>query len=683
MIRDPEKRRKQKRAYDQKQAAAGQEVDIRKCRSVSRRRRLLKNPASFCKFYFPSRFFRPFTADQLEAMSLIENRAAYGADEIFCAERGGWKTETYKHMVIYLMCKLHTRFPVLIGATASAAYLNYEDIKDQFQSELLSNDFPEICDPLIALGETPQKKLTWQGESLKITWRMEYCIFPTVNFVPTGGKPSPYSAMKLTYRGLDAAIRGINIKGDRPDIAFLDDLETEESATSTGPKGQIQKREERLDNAVGGLGGQDTIPRIVLGTIQNDYCLTAKKLKEWGGKRYQAVKVWPDDPESVRLRDEFVAIRVDEKETGSKNFEKSYKFYRKHRKAIEKGVVLGSPHNFSQKKRENGRRLELSAFHRVLIAAAHKGWDYVWSELQNDPQPEMGTELRLTARQVATRISGFQRNEIPKTDCKIVVGLDLGKYWSHWVKLACHGNAVEHVIDYGIMETPGANKVGLTEKAHELLLVKAMHNWRVDMLASNPPEFGLIDSGAFTQAAYQFIREVNGKPFAAAKNWDKGRFKIPDVDTMTDRKFLECYAKKQEDAKLWLYHVHIHWWRQWVQQRFTTQTFDDQHQFNDGSLSLFATDDSRPHHDISKHVVSWEWQAKASSGVNQFEQAYRQKNLNDHYLDALAIACCAAGCLGIRLMASPPIDRRPAARPAGVRQGITTPTGEPFLVTNR
>jgi hypothetical protein len=38
---------------------------------------------------------------------------------------------------------------------------------------------------------------------------------------------------------------------------------------------------------------------------------------------------------------------------------------------------------------------------------------------------------------------------------KITVGLDIGKYYSHWTKLVTHGNAIGHIVDYGIMETPG------------------------------------------------------------------------------------------------------------------------------------------------------------------------------------------------------------------------------------
>jgi hypothetical protein len=35
------------------------------------------------------------------------------------------------------------------------------------------------------------------------------------------------------------------------------------------------------------------------------------------------------------------------------------------------------------------------------------------------------------------------------------IGLDIGKYYSHWAKIAWHGNAIGHIVDYGVMETPG------------------------------------------------------------------------------------------------------------------------------------------------------------------------------------------------------------------------------------
>jgi hypothetical protein len=78
---------------------------------------------------------------------------------------------------------------------------------------------------------------------------------------------SPYGGVKLTYHGLDAAFRGINIRGARPDLALVDDPETRDSARN--PE-QVALREMTMDRDIGGLGGHGKkFCRVVITTIQN------------------------------------------------------------------------------------------------------------------------------------------------------------------------------------------------------------------------------------------------------------------------------------------------------------------------------------------------------------------------------------------------------------------------------
>ena len=290
--------------------AKARDIKIRKCADPARRAERLADPLLFLKGYFPKSFFRPYSEDQIEAIKIIVDCARFNTDEIICAPRGDWKTETLKHMVVYLMLAEHIRFPVWIAATTASARTSFEHIKKIFVNEDLAEDFPEVCDPILAIQGSPQKaaRQTHKGQLTALEWKAEHLVFPTI-------PGSPYSGMKFTYRGLDAHIRGINISGDRPDFAPCDDLETRESADSDH---QIEVRERLLDNDVGGLGSGETIPRVVLGTVQNRKCLTFKKLKEWGGKRFQAVKQWPDTERAVGLRDEYIDMRREEKRQGSK-----------------------------------------------------------------------------------------------------------------------------------------------------------------------------------------------------------------------------------------------------------------------------------------------------------------------------------------------------------------------------
>lgn len=633
---------------------------------MARRLERLDNPHLFLKGYFPKEFSRPFSTDQLEAIGIIINCAKYSSDEIICAPRGDWKTETLKHLVIYLMLAEIVRFPVWIGATGENAGSSFEHIKSQFKSELLSADFPEVCDPVIALDDSPQKakRMTFRGEKLgQFRWGAKELIFPSVFSVPGTGIASPYGDTKMTYRGLDSHVRGLNILGDRPDIAVCDDLETEESARMDG---QIETRESLLDNAIGGLGSGETIPRIVLGTVQNRKCLTRKKLIEWGGKRYQAVKIWPTDDDAVALRDDYIEARTAERAGGSKTFDKSHQFYIDNQAVIERGLEIGNPHNYSRKFREDGRPLEVSAFQRVLNAASDKKWSYVYCELQNDPEDEETDQTTgLTAGTVQTRISGLMQHELPNMDgVKVTIGLDIGNWAGHWVKVAWFGDATGCIIDYGVMEV-----AGMVKDADQLtvtrFMIPALQQWRTNILADNKPDFCLIDSGSgmHKDAVYEFVRAVGGTPFAASKGIAASRFFI-GKQADSRKLFIEAYAQHQPEDRLWLYSVNTEYWKQWVHERFVTPTFDESHQFNPGSLSLFACpSDVKRHLSFAKHIVAEERRSLFIPGKG-VQTTWHVINKNNHWLDATALACAAAGCLGVRLIRRESIAAaQPAAAP--------------------
>jgi integrase len=113
----------------------------------------------------------------------------------------------------------------------------------------------------------------------------------------------------MAYSGLDAAFRGMNIDGDRPELIVIDDPETKESAKS---EMQIEDRKTMLDQDIDGLVGQDNRMGVVItSTVQNCYCLSAmitdpKTLPAYNGRRFGLIESWPTNAE---LWDEYIAER--------------------------------------------------------------------------------------------------------------------------------------------------------------------------------------------------------------------------------------------------------------------------------------------------------------------------------------------------------------------------------------
>jgi hypothetical protein len=359
---------------------------------------------------------------------------------------------------------------------------------------------------------------------------------------------------------------------------------------------------------------------------------------------------------------EYIAIRQKSQAEGDKDGVKATEFYKANLNYMNEGAEVSNPYRFKSALNKDGDAIEIDSLQSFFNKVADLGMSRVNAELQNDPDLEEESEtVGLTAGKVASRISGLMQNELPKTDCQIFAAMDIGKYYSHWVKIASYGNAIQCIIDYGIMETPGMEAKTQPESVQKSLL-KAMFQWRSDILSVNPPDFVLIDSGDYTQAVYQFIRDAGGVPFAASKGMASNRFNLGTA-SKTRRIFEEAWAGYLEQEKVWLYNVNVEYWKQQVHERFNVQTYNENNQPNDGTLSLFVDSDAKKHLSFSHHIVAEERRDTYIEGKGTTRK-WIQVNKNNHWLDATALACTAAGVYGHKLIRSTIIPPDLQARPS-------------------
>jgi hypothetical protein len=255
---------------------------------------------------------------------------------------------------------------------------------------------------------------------------------------------------------------------------------------------------------------------------------------------------------------------------GDKDGMARLKFYLDNQDEMQRGAVVTNPYRFNQRMNEDGEPVEIDALQSYYNRVADWGLSRVLAELQNDPEAEESEEtIGLTAGMVAARLSGLRRNELPKADVQITAAIDVGKYYSHWVKIAWHGNCVGHVIDYGVVENPSMT-TGSPTVAVETAICKSLMAFRSDLLAQNPPELCLVDSGDYTEAIYQFCRQAGGC-YKPSKGFADNKFR-PGKESDSNRHFLHAYAKFQRPNGVWLYGVNVEFWKQWVHERFVTPT---------------------------------------------------------------------------------------------------------------
>lgn len=633
------------RKRDERSEAA--RVWIPEIADIKRREACLQDPELFLRTYFSAIFYNPFASHHRAMIQAIYDRCYSGGDKAIAAPRGDGKSQVSISMVAYALLATPIRFPIFIAQTTKKSSKLFKQLKNKFNNPRkfpeFFGDFPEITACVNALDGAPQRapKQHVNGVKTDILWTQDKIRLPYIEGCPFSGK-------MVVYFGLDAAIRGEGDDEDRPDLAVIDDPETREVAFS--PTNQHQVIEDMIDGDVAGLAGPNKrISRVVLTTIQNRKCysyrVTSRTHKAtFEGDRYGILSSWPERDD---LWQEYVAKRQSDQSAGDRNGKTATQFYLDNMEDMKRGAALTNPYRFVSEKDSEGNPIEVDALQAFYNRVADWGLDRVLAELQNEPrEDEIPESLGINPGLVAGRMSGLAHAEVPP-GAKIFFGCDVGKYKLDWCKVAFHGNCVGTVIDYGEWRVIGTDKTS-SDESTELAILRALHELRRYALAENRPDFGFIDSGDFTPAIYEFIRQT-GAPLVASKGHDDSRISYSGENTEKKRYFDNCRADWQQEQGIWLYNFNAHHWKNEVHQRFTTKTFDDSHQFNEGSLSVWATQDPKVHLPYSQEICAEERQEVFIEGKGLVKK-WVVKSKRNHKLDATAMALCAAACMGIKVV---------------------------------
>lgn len=630
-------------------------IIIPKCKNPVRRHRCLDDPVLFLRTYFADRYTLEFGDDHLFMIDAIVSRARHGGRQAVAAPRGRGKSEIVKGLLVYLVCGQLVRFILPVAATTPLAKRLYRDFRKKFATnDLLYDDFPEICYPIRALEGAPLRahKQHVDGQLTNIVWTDDYISLP---HVPN----SSFGGVKMAYYGLDAAFRGANIDGDRPDFVLVDDPETRESAKSNM---QIDDREQILDQDISGLASQEEhMAIVVLTTVQNNYCLSARltdpKLKPaYNGKRFGMVLSWPDNTD---LWQQYITLRHESQIDGDEHGTKAVDYYEANRVKMDDGVVMLSNHY--KPVEVNGRQIVLSAIQQTYNQIADTSRDAYFTEFQNDPPESTGPKgTGLTAEIVASRLSGLARRQLPANATALTVGIDIGKYRCHWAVVAWWRGAGGCVVDYGIQEVTGNERISTGDRAADMIasepaIYRALLNFRDELLnkeyvdatgTRRAVDLVFVDSGTYTNAVYEFVRQVRGV-FHPSKGLSPYRQRTKSSDICRPGK--NQHAQYLAASNVWLYELDTDYWKQWTHERFLTPNFDDNNMLRRGSLSLFEPIGSQRHIAYSNHIVSEELLHQFTEGKGAKEY-WSCKNENNHWLDATYMAAACTESLGIGLI---------------------------------
>lgn len=682
----PKDERQSQRELMARKRAAERDIKIPTPKDPGRRLKCMADPELFLRTYFPDEFYEEFTDDRRAMLGSFLHAAKYGGDQAVAGPRGEGKTALAIKGALYLMVCGLSDFPVVIGKNQTKSQLELKALRERLQqAELFRDDFPEIGVPFEAVGawSSRARMQTVAGRNTNMVLAVDHIAFPTISReqLPPHwpSEVEPVSCGQVIYcLGIDGPIRGTKFRGKRPTLAIIDDIEDREAAESDAI---ITKNEEVIEKDIAGLGsGAERVARVFLCTLQNRKCIAfrytdPKQKPSFKGKRYRKM-VRP--PNRTDLVEQYVEMRR-EKPDEDPDARIAHRFWRENQEDIERGCVISNPSSYSKKTHQDGDPLEWSAIQAYYNRVADWGKDAVATEIDNDPPETVGPQgMGLTADVVRSRLSGLAKQQAPANTQTITAAIDLGKYRCHWVVTAWWKGAGGCVIDYGVAEVTGTS-TDVDNDASEPHIYRTLLDWRDSLLSKHytdasgtnrPVDMVLVDSGTFTNAAYEFVRQVSGV-FHAAKGI--GRYRRKTESNKKIRAGSNMHAAYQPAQGLWLYELDTDYWKQWVHERFLTPTFDDQNMLRRGSLSLWTPEGNQKHTSYAQHIVSEELvtEFKEGKGAKTF---WDKRNDNNHWLDATYMAAACTEAMGVAILdpdASPkvePRERQPKERQTRPRQ---------------
>ena len=657
---------------------------IPQCQDLQRRKRLESDDIAWLMFYFgedcglEAPFTYDFTDQQREMIAAIRQAIQYGGDQAIAASRGEGKTTIATRLMLKCVLSGELNFAVIFAATGPKASDVIEAIQNALsENELLIADYPEVCFPIMELRGAPQKAASQKANGVRFdngkpfemawlnySWCGQQLIFPRV-------PGSPSSGAIIASHGLDSAVRGLNKLGRRPKVAIIDDPDTEDTARS---EEQSKKLEQRIDAAIGGMGGQKRrISRVMLTTTQSRISVSfrftdPRQKPAFKGRRYRYLL---KNPERMDLWEEYIAMRQADQQVLDANQQpadpfarRSHRFYIENRKVMDRGSAVSNPHRFDETILADGSKAEASSLQAYFNEVADKGLSFVLTEWDNDPPEETAVvESGLTPNRIQRQVNGLERRKCPNGTVVITQGIDVRKVALHWVVRAWLADGTGHTVDYGVHELIGT-KYGVDEGV-DAAVTKAILARMEEAKAAEfvteggdrmPIDLTLVDAGWKTDAVYAACLKIGAgimpvMGFGRSSGCTQANFRDVQHATQEKRPGDGWFLSKRK--RLWLVCADADRWKSWEHDRWMTAPNSP------GCLYMYGTGESgterlsadqKSHHSYARHICNESEVEEPYKGV--VRRIWKAKSDNTHWLDSSYYADVAANMRGIRLATS-------------------------------
>ena len=575
----------------------------------------------------------------------------HGGQQAVALPRGEGKTTIIIGAILWAILYGWRRYVVAVAADQGAAERLLDGIRAALDSsEVVNKLFPEAAHYARALENLPQRAAGQLANETPtgITWRANCLILAQVAAGPDEYAPGAV----IEARGLTGRIRGLQQTLQdgtvvRPDMYFIDDPQTRESAKS--PEQCRDRLEIIRADIMGGAGIGRDVAAIMACTVICEGDLVDQVLNEWRSIRAAALYVEPKAANT--LWREYVDMRRRARRDGTER-KICNAFYRRHRRKMDAGAKVGNPH-----RRNEG---DLSALQTIYNYLADNGEASYRSELQNDPRGQESALYQITVKTVESRFNGLERCDAPE-DCHfIIAGVDVNFYALNWVVVAVRGDFATFVVDYGRYPAhgeplwqPGAK--GTAEAAIYMGVVDL-----ADQLRLRHPRLGLfaVDGNYATDTICRAVDHLDRTlplRVMVMRGVPSDRYSLP-----ADGK------KKIQDGQECFYGVGVrgphvvfnsHYWHKRAQEGFLLTPGAP------GAISLWG-DSNADHSTFAAHVCADRLLAVETNKGKETHKWSRKPNDRNDLGDALVMAMAPASLFGAQATDIPQRIAAPADAPA-------------------
>lgn len=295
-------------------------------------------PGGFLRIAPPRKMENIIRKMQLAIVSLIPF--------LLMMPRGHGKSSYVKGVVAWAIATGRRHFLEVVAANGKKANSMLRDVWLLFsRSPKLMADYPELCVPIARLeGKTQRcKSITVDGNPTDMKVAVDEIHFPRIEGYENSG------AILISV-GFKANSRGAVVGSQRPDLIVFDDLQDRDLATN--PERVSEAMELINGDFLGSAGHTGGMAVFMTATpiAPDDMTDKLKADPFWTTETFKMLDPYPEEwlKDEHGLWGEYATLMRNEGNARRQYHRACNRFYRKHRRAMDKGASVLNPHNYTQ-----------------------------------------------------------------------------------------------------------------------------------------------------------------------------------------------------------------------------------------------------------------------------------------------------------------------------------------------